>query len=170
MSTTSKVRRRVVETTTAEAFLALPRVAVVGASADPKKFGNTVYRELRRRRDGRTIPVNPATGLVDGDACYPTVADVPGGVDGAIVMAPPDAAAAAVRSCLDAGVGALWLFHGVGAGSDTTEAVALAEEAGVTLVAGACPLMFLDPVTGIHRFHRAVRRARGAVTVAPDQR
>lgn len=166
MPTPSKVRRVVIDMAEAEAFLGHPRLALIGASDDPKKFGNTVYRALRRGRDGQTIPVNPATDRVDGDACYATVADVPGGVDGAIVMVPPAAAAEAVQSCLDAGVREIWLFHGAGKGSDTAEAIARCEAAGVTLVAGACPLMFLEPVSGIHRFHRGFRRLRGAVTHA----
>jgi hypothetical protein len=46
------------------------------------------------------------------------------------------------------------------------EAVALCDELGLDVIPGACPLMFLDPVRGAHRFHRLVRRARGAVDAA----
>lgn len=34
---------------------------------------------------------------------------------------------------------------------------------GYDVVAGACPLMFLEPVGWFHRVHRAVRRANGAL-------
>lgn len=36
---------------------------------------------------------------------------------------------------------------------------------GVVVVAGACPLMFLEPVGRVHRIHRAGRRSNGSLAV-----
>lgn len=155
----------------AEAFLRLPRLALVGATDDRRKFGNNVYRELRGRPDGTIVPVNPAATTVEGDPCYPSVSAIPEPVDGAIVMVPAAHAAAAVATCLDAGVPRIWLFRGVGAGSVTDEAVALCEARGVPVIAGACPFMFLEHTGGMHRFHRGIRRLRGdvATTVGAER-
>ena len=144
-------------------FLDLPRLAVVGASADPRKFGNTVYRALRD--SGRSVvAVNPGEDIVAGDPCYRSVADVPDGVDGAIVMTSADRAADAVRACLDAGVDRIWLFKGIGGpGSASEEALRLCEDRAAVTIAGACPFMFLEPVGGMHALHRSIRRLRGAV-------
>ena len=147
----------------ARAFLELRRLAVVGASDDERKFGNAVYRKLLEL-GYEVAAVNPAHETVAGDPAFTSVADVPGGVEGAIIMTSPASAADAVRSCLDAGVDHVWFFQGLGApGNATDEARRLCEERGVATVAGACPFMFLEPVGGMHRLHRSIRRLRGAL-------
>jgi hypothetical protein len=37
---------------------------------------------------------------------------------------------------------------------------------GVDVVAGACPLMFVEPVRGAHRLHLAIRRLKHSVAKA----
>ena len=152
-----------IDSRAAREFLELPRLAVVGASADEKKFGNTIYRALRDAgRD--VVPVNPTEETVAGDVCYANVKDIPDGVDGAIVMTPGLYSADVVADCIDAGITNVWLFRGIGGtGSMSDEALRLCQEAGITTIAGACPLMFLEPVKGAHRFHRSIRHLRGAV-------
>ena len=55
----------------AAAFLANKRVAVTGVSRTPGTHGsNNVYRRLRERGD-QVFAVNPNTGQVEGDRCYP---------------------------------------------------------------------------------------------------
>jgi predicted CoA-binding protein len=152
-----------ISTKAAEDFLALRRIAVVGASADERKFGNAVYRRLRD--DGYdVVAVNPGEDVVAGDRCYRSIGEVPDGVEGAIVMTSADHSADAVAACIAAGVRHIWLFQGIGGtGSVTKEALRLCEANGVTTIAGACPFMFLEPVRGGHRVHRAIRHLRGAV-------
>jgi predicted CoA-binding protein len=77
-----------------------------------------------------------------------------------------DGAAAyeAVRECVLRDVSIVWLFRGVGSpGAWSPEAVELCREHGVAVVAGACPLMFLGPVTGAHHAHLRIRRFVHAV-------
>jgi uncharacterized protein len=156
-----------ISSTQAEEFLRHRDLAVVGASDDPRNFGRTVYRELRSR-GYQPVPVNPASETVEGDRCYPDLASVPGDLDGVIVMVGRDRAAQVVRDCAARGVPRVWLFRGIGgSGAVSDEAVAVAEELGIEIVAGACPLMFLEPVDWIHRVHRAVRRMKHDVSVAP---
>lgn len=70
-----------------------------------------------------------------------------GALDGGVVMVPKDGAADVVRDAINRGVGRVWLFKGAGGASAVSdEAVALCDEHGVAVVAGACPLMFLEPV------------------------
>ena len=58
----------------------------------------------------------------------------------------------------------MWLFRGVGGqGSVSAEALGVCREHGITVIAGACPLMFLEPTGVVHRVHRAARRRRGAI-------
>ena len=152
---------------TAKEFLALGRLAVVGVSADPQQFGNVVYKALKEHGVD-VVPVHPTDVTVAGDPVYPDVDAVPGPVDGAIVMVSADAAADVVRACARRGVGHVWLFKGLGGrGSVSDEAVEECERHGIALVAGACPLMFLEPVGLVHRIHRAARRANHSLARTP---
>jgi predicted CoA-binding protein len=147
----------------AEDFLAGEIIAVVGASDDRGNMGGAILRELWLHGH-RVVPVHPTARLVGGHRCYPTIADVPGPVDGAVVVLPAGAAVDVVGQCIAAGVPAIWLFKGIGGeGAVSDEAIALCHEAGIPVVPGACPLMFIQPVGTIHRIHRAARRARGTL-------
>jgi len=146
---------------TIEDFLAQRELAFVGVSRDPKAFGNVVYRAMRDAGH-RLHPVHPTAEVLEGDACVPSLADVPRTVGGVVVLVPADAAVDVVRDALDAGVPRVWLHRGAGPGAVSDEAVRLCAARGVPVVDGACPLMFLDPVRGVHRLHRALSRRRFA--------
>ena len=143
-------------------FLRMNRVALIGASDDPKKFSNTIYKELKGHGYD-VVAVNPNADRVDGDPCYSDLALVTPPVEGAIVMVAADSAARAVQDCINAGIDSVWLFKGFGPSSVSPEAVALCESNGVQVVEGACPLMFLEPVTWGHRVHRSMRHLAGSL-------
>lgn len=139
-----------------DSFLAQKHIALVGASRDPKQFANSVYRRLRD--GGRTVyPVNfhDDAVTIEGDPCFHSLADVPDPVDGVLVMVPAENAADVVRAAVARGIPRVWLHRGAGRGAVSAEAVALCRDNGIDVVDGACPLMFDDPVRGIHRVHRA---------------
>jgi len=46
--------------------------AVVGASDNPEKYGNLIYKKLKSR-GYRVYPVNPNYETIDGDKCYKIV-------------------------------------------------------------------------------------------------
>lgn len=146
----------------ATAFLADGRVAVVGASDDPKNFGNTVLRALVDH-GVEAVAVHPTAATVAGAACYPTLGAVPGDIDGVIVVVPRDRSGEVVQDCIERGVRKVWLFKGVGPGAVSDDAVRLCEDHGIEVIAGACPLMFLEPVRSVHRLHRTIRRANRSV-------
>ena len=144
-------------------FLDGHRIAVVGASTSSGSFGRTVCSSLADHGYD-VVPVHPTVTVLDGRACYPHLADIPDPVDGVIVMVPGASASAVVEEAAGAGIRQVWLFKGVGGpGAVAEDSLAACERHQIDPVAGACPLMFLEPVKGVHRFHRAVRRARGDV-------
>lgn len=149
------------ERKTIDEFLAQRHLAFVGVSRDSKQFANAVYRQLRE--GGRVLyPVNPAAGgdPLEGDRSYQTLADVPDPVDGAIVMVPAGAAAEVVRQAVERGIPRVWLHRGAGKGSVSAEAVQLCRDNAIAVVDGACPLMFAEPVRGVHRIHRLLSGRR----------
>jgi len=155
----------VVDPRTAEALLARRRVAVAGASAGERSFATAVYRELRERGYD-VVAVNTHARPVLGDPCYPDLCSVPGPVDWVLVMVPADQAGRVVDDAIAASIPGVWFFKGLGPGAVSDDAVDHARRHGLTVVAGACPLMFLQPVRGVHRAHRALRRLRGSLAPA----
>ena len=144
-------------------FLDGHRIAVIGASDRKDSFARTIDQALTDHGYD-VVPVNPRLTELDDRPCYSSIEDVPGPVDGAIVMVGPDAATRAVEEVAAAGVQKVWLFKGVGApGAASPDAIAACEGHGLDTIAGACPLMFLEPVGSVHRIHRSLRRLRGAV-------
>jgi predicted CoA-binding protein len=76
-----------------------------------------------------------------------------------LIVLNADHAADVVRACIDRQVQHIWLFKGLGGpGAESEETIGLCREAGVNVVEGACPLMFLEPVGVGHRIHRGLRR------------
>lgn len=161
-STTRGGAEHVVDRAAVERFLACDRIALVGASADAKKFGNTVFRALRDHGH-EVVPVNPRAAEVEGVPCVATVAELPDGVDAAMIMVLGNDAVAAVHACAARGIHHVWLFRGVGSpGAVSAASAAACRQHSLDAVVGACPLMFLEPVDTVHRMHLAVRRYNGA--------
>ncbi len=149
--------RPVVDESAALRFLECGRIAVVGASPDPRNFGHTVFAELRAHGID-AVPVNPNAQEIDGCRCHPDVASVPVSLDGVMVVVHRERATQVVEECLALGIPRIWLFQGLGGpGAVSDEAVERCREAGVEVVPGACPLMFLGPVSRFHRLHRSAR-------------
>lgn len=136
-------------------FLKQKRLALVGVSRKPQAFQNMIFRTLRQR-GYEVVPVNPNSLEVEGLPCYPTVRDLPEPVDGVLVMVPAAQATSVVADCHAAGVRRVWLHRGAGTGAVSAEAVALARQAGMALVDGACPMMFLGG--WFHQVHRLFAR------------
>ncbi len=83
-------------------------IAVVGASRRRDTFGGQLLdRLLASHFSGTVVPVNPAVRRLRRLTCYPSVTDVPGPVDLAIVAVPAAAVLQVVDECAAAGVKAL---------------------------------------------------------------
>lgn len=143
-------------------FLAQKRIAVAGVSRDDKQPANLIYRRLRDTGHD-VFAVNPNADELEGDACFHSVTDIPGGVDGVVVVTPPQASAAVVADCATAGVPRVWFHRGMGPGSLTDDAVALAEESGMKVIPGGCPNMFGATSDPGHRAMLRVLQVSGKV-------
>jgi acetyltransferase len=80
------------------ALFAPTAVAVIGASADPGKIGHIIVANLLScRYPGKILPVNPAGGEICGLPVLKSVAELPEGLDLAVVSVPPALVAEVVR-------------------------------------------------------------------------
>lgn len=154
-------------------FLSNRRLALVGASLNPKDFSRALMRELSAAGYD-IVPVNHRAGadtMIEGRRVHASVgaiaaAEAP--VDGAILMVPRSAAVGAVRECLAAGVSRLWFHRGAGPGAVDPEAVGVARAASALVVEGECPLMFLPGAAFVHRVHGGMtKRWVGKGLLAP---
>ncbi len=63
------------------------RIAIIGASADRRKWGNKAVRAyLKKGYD--VVPINPKEKKIEGLKCYPQIEDVPGMIDEAAFYVP----------------------------------------------------------------------------------
>jgi uncharacterized protein len=125
----------------AEEFLDQRRIAVAGVSRDTQQPANLIYRRLRQKGH-QVFAVNPNADEVEGDRCYARVTDIPGAVDGVVVVTAPDVAPSVIDDCAAAHVPRVWLHRGIGPGSLSEEAVAACRRYGIAVIPGACPNMF----------------------------
>jgi acyl-CoA synthetase (NDP forming) len=130
-------------------------VAILGASADPAKWGNSVSRQLLSLPSGRDIYlVNRAGGAILGQPAHRSLADLPSTVDLVAICVPASGFLEAVRDALAAGARALVaITAGMGEVSDDgreieRQAVTLVRAAGAVLVGPNC-LGITDNSTGL---------------------
>ena len=82
-------------------------VAVVGASERPDSVGRAVLENLQRNRfTGGLYPVNPKRDTVLGLPCAPSLLDIDGDVDLAVIAIPAAAVGSVIDECGQKGVGA----------------------------------------------------------------
>lgn len=135
-------------------FVQAKHMAVVGVS--DRKFGGAIYKSLKKK--GYVVyPVHPTRESFDGDACFSGLGSLPAEVAAAVVAVSPETAMSVVDEASSSGIRRLWFQQG----KDFSEAAAKAEGLGLSTVTGKCILMYAEPVTGIHAFHRFLVRLFG---------
>jgi acyl-CoA synthetase (NDP forming) len=84
---------------------------VVGASDDPGKYSGRPIAYLRKYGfDGEVVPVNPRRSTVQGFPAIPSIDQLQGRADLAIIAVAAPEVAGALESCAAAGVGAAIVF------------------------------------------------------------
>lgn len=133
----------------AKDFIQERRVALVGVSRNPQKFGQGVMRELKAR-GYEVFPVHPTVEEFDGIKCYPSLEALKGKVDAVWVGVKPEKGAEVLRAAAGIGVKKVWIQQG----GESAELESLGKELGLNLVTRRCILMYAEPVGPLHGFHR----------------
>jgi uncharacterized protein len=141
---------------TITSFLEYPKIAIAGVSRDKKKFGFAVFTKLKQIGFDVYL-VNPNTDLLHGEPCYRNIDILPADIGGLLVLTPKAETTAIVEAGIKKGIHNIWIQQM----SETHEAIKLAESNKVSLITGQCILMFAEPVEGIHKFHRIIKRFFG---------
>jgi acetyl coenzyme A synthetase (ADP forming)-like protein len=85
-----------------DAFFHPASVAVIGASSSPAKLGHAVLKNLVNGgyiNKGTIYPINPSATEILGLTAYPSVLDVPGPIDLAVLVIPYPHVPDALRTC-----------------------------------------------------------------------
>jgi predicted CoA-binding protein len=145
-------------------FLSLKRIAVAGVSRTKQDAANLIYRKLKAA-GYQVFPVNPNANTFENDPCYPDLKSIPGGVGGVVIVTRPRLAEEIVRQCAEAGVSRVWLHQSMikSGTSVSEEAVRVCGEHSITVIAGACPMMFCQPVDFGHKCMRWMMRFTGGL-------
>jgi predicted CoA-binding protein len=137
-------------------FLGTKKLAIAGASRNPKKFGGIVLAELKKK--GYEIhPVHPEATEIDGIPCVRSLDDLPSGIDRLYIVTSPDQTTGIVQQAVKRGISKIWIQQK----SETKEALEIAQTHNIPVISGRCIMMFLEPVGGFHGFHRWLTRLFG---------
>ncbi|MBN2255733.1 MAG: CoA-binding protein [Deltaproteobacteria bacterium] len=138
-------------------FLSLEKYAIAGVSRDPKKFGQVMFKDLRKKGMD-VVPVNPNTDSIDGVKCYSSVKELPSDIRGVIFMTPKKETAAVAREAIDHGIKDLWIQQG----AETKSLVEEFSKEDVNFIHNQYILMFWKP-NGVHSVHRFLKKIFGGL-------
>ncbi|MCR4435343.1 MAG: CoA-binding protein [Clostridiales bacterium] len=85
--------------------------AVVGASNNPEKYGNKIYRRLKSE-GFRVYAVNPNHETVEGDRCYRNLASLPEKPEVVGMVVSPENGRPVIEEAARLGIGNIWLQPG----------------------------------------------------------
>ncbi len=123
---------------------AVGTIAVIGASTNPRKYGNIVLRFLVER-GYEVYPVNPKHDEIEGLRCFRDVTELPSNTDLLVFIVPPKVGLEVATKAISAGFNRLWFQPG----AESEEIVALLRRAGVEYSVGRCIMVELSGEGGI---------------------
>lgn len=112
--------------------------AVVGVSQDKTKYGYELY-EVLKSHGHKVLPVNPKYSEIEGEPCYPSLADLPTVPDAVISAILPMAAEKLAEACAANSMTILWMPPG----TDSAEAIQVCKDNDITAMYDICPLFVL---------------------------
>ncbi len=141
-----------------EAFWGHSSFAFVANSAK-KPFPKLSYKELKGQggKNVKVFAIDPSLEEIAGERAYPDFGSLPESVEAAVLEVPREESADWVRKAADAGVKHLWIHMG----RETPEALALAEERGLSVLTGTCAAMYVKPGLSYHSIHKWINKLIG---------
>lgn len=117
-------------------FMSQKKFAVVGASDNPDKYGNRIFKNLKKR-GYEVYPVNPKLEQLEGTECYTSLEKIPVKVDVVDFVVPPEVTETILRDCKRLGLDRIWLQPG----SESEAAIGYCHKNNLKVVHGVCVMM-----------------------------
>lgn len=141
-------------------FLAAKRIAVAGASASGKGFGNNVIAELTKR-EYAVYPVHPTAESINGLRACNSIKKLPDGVTHLYIALKPEDALKVIKEALVHNIEAIWIQQH----SESKEILSLCETLEIPVIYGQCIIMYLPNISFPHRVHRYINKLTGKLPV-----
>ncbi len=109
------------------------KIAVAGVSADSKKWGFKIYKELKSA-GLQVYPLNPKYKTVGQDICYPTLEALPEIPTVVITIVPPKVTEQIVEQCKKIGIKKVWMQPG----SESEKAIKFCKHNNIEVMHDAC--------------------------------
>jgi uncharacterized protein len=137
-------------------FIRQKKLAAVGVSRNTMHFSYQAFKSLKAH-GYEVYPVNPNTEKIDEYKCYPNVKSLPESVDGVLMMLPPEKTALVLPEIAEAGIKYIWLQQK----TESQRGIQFCTDHNINVVYGQCIMMFIEPVSSFHRFHRWTKKITG---------
>jgi uncharacterized protein len=139
-----------------EQFIAQRHIAVAGISRNPRKFGNAIFKELKKQ--GYALyPISQHLTEFEGDNCYPDIASLPVEVSGIVINTKPEQTEILLKQAREKGINNIWLQQG----ASNARTIAGTPNNNDNIITGQCILMFAHPTHFMHRAHLFVNKFIG---------
>ena len=139
-----------------EKFLEPRKMAIAGVSRDPKKFGYAIYKELKTK-GYQVFPINPHVDQIEGEPCFHAVSALPLDIRNLLIITPKTQTMQVVKEALEKGIDNIWIQQT----SEKKEVLDYLKGKDINLVYKECIMMWIEPVTSIHKFHRRMKKFFG---------
>lgn len=109
------------------------KIAVVGVSDNPDKYGHKIFRDLLAA--GYTATgVNPKRNDILGQKIYPNIADIPEKPELLLIVVPPEIGLSILQQAVDIGITDVWFQPG----AESDEIVDFAKKNNLEITFGSC--------------------------------
>ncbi len=152
-------------TSLANDFLSQSALAIVGISSSKQTVANGVYKKLKTQK--RTVyAVGKNTSSFENDPCYPDLASLPAPVQGVFIAVKKENTGEIIDECIRLGISRVWLhnFSGTSYSSGsiaTPDIVQKCRDHNISVIPGACPMMFVENADMGHKCIRWFLNATG---------
>jgi predicted CoA-binding protein len=137
-------------------FLESDSIAVAGVSRDDKKFGSIIFKELKKQGKN-VIPINPNMEEFEGQQCYHNLQDLPKSCKSIIIVTGKQNSEELFDAAKEGNFDNIWVQQS----SETDNILQKSANSEKNIICKECILMYLEPVSGVHRFHRGLNKLFG---------
>lgn len=133
------------------------RIAMIGLSSKGKQTSNMLYADMKK--NGYSIfPTNPKMTEYEGEKVFNSINDLPDDLKTAIILTPKTETPKVFKELVDKGFTNIWIQLG----ANSKEIIENDIPEGVNFVNNECFFMYMEPVEGVHKFHRFFKKLFGS--------